>query len=348
MKTVAQHSIKYSSWLMAAVAALALTQFVSAQSIDGSREPYGTTAYSEAPALPPPVAPLPVRPTIVIGNSSYATGGVALRNRAAGNISLSGLVGPPKVTFLYWAVISLAAPPGQAGVIQVQRMSPFPVSGVVVVPGQIVGVGPAPCWGPPNSRITVFRAIVPPAIAVGNGSYQVTLLPGAQGIMNGSDPWAAPAVLPLWDGASMVMIGNGLGTVSIFDIGLAGHTFSPNPAPFNYLLNLPLAAPGLRTLIDNIGADGKHVNAASRKDVHANGDETTTINGLPVAGPGSPYNDSDWNGSSGLPVPELWDDTGHDITLASPVGTRVLNVVINSLLGPADCLTPVANVVEED
>jgi len=42
--------------------------------------------------------------------------------------------------------------------------------------------------------------------------------------------------------------------------------------------------------------------------------EITTIGGPAFAGPGSAYWDSDWNGSSGLPVPELWDDTGPDIT----------------------------------
>jgi hypothetical protein len=47
-------------------------------------------------------------------------------------------------------------------------------------------------------------------------------------------------------------------------------------------------------------------------------------------------------------VPELWDDTGHDITFVTPAGTKLLNIVINSPGAPADCLTPVANVVEEE
>ena len=135
-----------------------------------------------------------------------------------------------------------------------------------------------------------------PAVATGNGSYQVTLNPGAGGLINGADPWTAPPVFPLWEGASLVMVGNGVGTVSVYDAGLAGNTFAPNP-PFNYTLVLPVAAPGVRTLFDNIGADGQHVLGVSRKASQHQSDETTTINGFLTAGPGSKYTDSDWNGA---------------------------------------------------
>ena len=104
--------------------------------------------------------------------------------------------------------------------------------------------------------------------------------------------------------------------------------------------------PGKRTLIDNIGADGKHTFGASRLAVPAFTSETTTIGGPAFSGPGSAYWDSDWNGSSGLPVPELWDDTGHDITA---LGAAVPNLPVTvSQPGGGDCLTPVVNVVEED
>jgi hypothetical protein len=145
----------------------------------------------------------------------------------------------------------------------------------------------------------------------------------------------------------MVMVGAGANTVSIYDGGLAGHTFSPIPA-FNYTLNLPLKTVA-GVLWDNIGSDGKHSNLGSREATLTIGDETTTINGPPaVAGPGSAYVDSDWNGSAGLPVTELWDDTGHDISASAPKGTAALNVSIFAAGPlPADCLTPVANVVQQ-
>ncbi len=340
---------KYGVGLLAVTAALVCTMNLSAQIDVPNREAYGTSTYAEAPELAAGAVIGPLKPVLVQAKAGYATGGVALRNRAAGNISISGLVGAPRITLLYWAVISVGAPAPAAKSIQIQRLAPLPASLVAVVPGVVVGVGPTPCWGPANATITVFRAVVPAAITgPGNGSYQLTLLPGAQGLMNGSDPWAGAPVLPLWDGASMVMVGNGAGTVSVFDIGLAGKTFVPNPAPFNYILGLPVVPPGKRTLFDNIGADGQHTLGASRADVLSISDEATTINGFPVAGPGSNHVDSDWNGSSGLPVPELWDDTGHDITPVSVNGQINLNISIFSPLAPADCLTPVANVVEED
>jgi hypothetical protein len=324
------------------------------QSVEESNQAYGTTAYSEAPDLSTSDDTVigPLHPIVTLTNASYSTAGVALRNRGAGNISISGLVGAPRLTFLYWAVITMGAPLAPDRTIQIQRLDPVPASALVNVNGSVIGVGPAPCWGPQGSIITVFRAVVPPAVATGNGSYQLTMLPGAGGKVNGADPWIGAPVLPLLEGASLVMIGKGVGKVSVFDAGLAGKTFAPNPNPFNYVLALPVAAiPGKRMLLDNIGADGQHVDGASREAVTSFSDETTTINGFPIAGPGSDYVDSDWNGSSGLPVPELWDDTGHNITIVSqdtsgPVVN--LNIKIHSALGPADCLTPVANIVEED
>jgi hypothetical protein len=321
-------------------------QTVSAQEVEKPGEGAGTTAYADAPQLDATAA-LAVKPTLVFPSSSYTTGGVSLRNRGAGNINVSGLVGPAKVTFIYWTVINNGVPPAPAAKIEIHRLFPvLPAVGPVVLPGVVVGVGPAPCWGPAgNTIITVYRAAVPPAIATGNGSYQVTLLPGAQAVTNGASPWKAFG-LPSWDGASMVMIGKGVNTVSIYDNGLAGHTFSPIPA-FNYTINLPLATVGV-VLLDNIGSDGKHSNLGSREANMTIGDESTMINGFPVAGPGSAYWDSDWNGSAGLPVTELWDDTGHDITATAPPGTIALNVSIFAPGPlPADCLTPVANVVQQ-
>ena len=334
---------KHFFGLLAVAATLASTHRVSAQVIEEPSGSAGTAAYGEAPELNAAAA-FAVRP-LVFAASTYATGGVGLRNRGAGNISVSGLVGVAKVTFVYWAVISVGAPPAPAHSIQVERFYPLPLAGPVVVPGAIVGVGPTPCWGPANAVVTIFRGVVPPGVAIGNGSYQLTLLPGAQVIVNGLDPWKAFA-LPTWEGASLVMIGNGATTVAVYDNGLAGKTFQPFPAAFNYTLVLPKPT-GATTYWDNIAADGQHVAAASKLAVTAQSDETTHINLIPISGPGSDYVDSDWNGSSALPVAQLWDDTGHDISVAAPPGTVALNVTVNSVLAPADCLVPVANVVQE-
>lgn len=324
---------------LAVVATLTLARNAIAQ----SNQPDGSAS---APMPPMPPITSAIKPSVVMQGATYATAGIALRNRGAGNISISGLVGAPALTFIYWAVICPAtACPAASAQIQIQRLYPVPASAVAVLPGALIGVGPSPCWGAGN--VFIFRAPVPPAIATGNGSYQLTILAGGQAIVNGSSPWSAFAV-PAWEGASLVMIAPsaaGVGIVSIYDIGLAGTVFVPVPA-FNYALALPVAAPGNATFLDNIGADGQHW--FPRGAVLPVSDEATDINAVPIAGPGSQYNDSDWNGSAGFTLTELWDDTAHDITAAAPAGTALLNVSISGSGFPADCLVTVANVVQEN
>jgi len=116
-------------------------------------------------------------------------------------------------------------------------------------------------------------------------------------------------------------------------------------------LAMPFPAPGGLTLWDDMNADGQHTLVPpapnSRTAVPAIGDEATTINGLPVAGPGSLYVDSDWNGDDSTPLPTLWQTSGHEITAATPPGTGTLTVATASASGgsPSDCLTTVANIV---
>lgn len=275
--------------------------------------------------------------------AQFASGGVGLRNRGTGAIGISGVVTPVRAAFIYWAVITSGPAPIADQSIMVQRLSPAPPSSVTTVAGTIVGTGPQPCWA--GDTITVFRGSVPTSVATGNGLYKVTLLSGASGSTSGGDPWVGTPALPLVDGASIVIIGTGPSTqtVVIYDSGLAGATFQGNPG-ISYSLILPTAASGTLTLFDNIGADGQQ--GTSRKAVAGVADEITKINGKLVAGPGSLYNDSDWNGSSARPLPQLWDDTGHDITVATPSGTINLNITIaNKGEKLFDCMTPVANIV---
>jgi hypothetical protein len=274
--------------------------------------------------------------------AQFASGGVGLRNRATGAIGISGVVPPVKAAFIYWAVITSGPAPTADKSILVQRLFPTPASTVTNVTGTIIGTGPQPCWA--GDTITVLRASIPTSVATGNGLYKITLLSGASGSTSGGDPWLGTA-LPLMEGASIVIIGTGTSTqeVALYDSGLAGTTFHGNPG-ISYSLALPVAASGVLTLFDNIGADGQQ--GVSRKAISGYGDEITKINGKIVAGPGSLYGDSDWNGSSAQPLPQLWDDTGHDITVATPSGTKSLNITIaNRGEATYDCLTPVANVV---
>jgi hypothetical protein len=288
--------------------------------------------------------------SFVYNNASYGTGGGALRNRGGTTIGVSGVTGPVQAAFLYWAVITDGPPDKSAYRVKLTRLLPTAEhkqhqessasesdenGSSRIVRGKVVGSGPQPCWI--GTTITVFRAEVPPSLANGNGLYQVTLKKGAAGSTDGADPWSE-AVLPLWEGASLVIVGTGMGTVGIYDRPLSGNLIDVS---FSYTLDLPVAANGVLTLWDNIGADGQ--SGVSRSADPFVSQETTTINGSLIAGPGSDYNDSDWNGSSGLPLPQLWDDTGHDITLAILPGATRLNITIDA---PTDCVTTVANIVE--
>jgi hypothetical protein len=149
------------------------------------------------------------------------------------------------------------------------------------------------------------------------------------------------------EGASLVIVGTGTASqqVVIYDAGLAAKTFSGNPG-LSYSLTLPVATSGSLTLLDNIGADGQL--GVSRMAQPGSGDERTVVNGIRIAGPGSLAADSDWNGGSAKPLPQLWDDVGHDISAATPSGTTVLNIrIANGGESASDCMTTVANVVQE-
>ncbi len=279
-------------------------------------------------------------------SAQYATGGVGLRNRGTGGIGITGAITPVKAAFLYWAVITSGAAKAPDTQMKLQRLSPTPASAVTTLTGTLIGTGGSPCWT--GSLISVFRAVVPLTVATGNGFYQVTLLSGAGGSTAGGDPWVGTPVLPLFEGASLVIVGSGPSTsrVVIYDSGLAGKTFHGNPG-LSYTLTLPVAATGKLTLFDSIGADGQE--GVSRTAKSGLADEHTHINGVDVAGPSSFFNDGDWNGSSGKPIPQLWDDVGHDITSSTPSGTKTLDIAIgNAGESSYDCMTPVANVVQEE
>jgi hypothetical protein len=333
--------LKPSSWLLALVLVVTLYSSINtfAQSTEFNPRALGTTD-AGFPITNQPKNIGVVNPFLVVANAQYGSGGVALRNRGAGAIHVSGVVAPTQAAYIYWSVLINAAgvtPPMRS--VTLERLFPVPAPPPVVLPGVLLNIGADPCWG--SKGAAVFRAPVPLAVANGNGLYEVTLNAGASGLTTGDDPWLGPKVFPLFEGASLVIVGKGTGRVSIYDVPLAGTEFDL-ANPLNYILNLPAAATGALTLWDNIGDDGQiGVSRTANPGVSL---ETTTINGVAISGGAAALdNDSVWNGSSGYPLPQLWDDTGHDITKATPAGTVALNVGFRA---NGDCLNAIANVVE--
>jgi hypothetical protein len=134
-------------------------------------------------------------------------------------------------------------------------------------------------------------------------------------------------------------VGTGNYTVGIYDTGFTATEFCNTT--FTYTLNLPAPFTGM-ALWDNIGADGQV--GASRTAYPGGTTETTFINGVQIAGPGGLDTDSDWDGSAGLPLPQLWDDTGHDISTAF-TGPPYPTTAAISFTSNGDALVTVANVL---
>ena len=323
------------SWFVVLAMAVGLFGCVSAA---GQTGPLGTSGAGFHPAVTAKFLSLnPIDPFEAYYNASYGTGGIALRNRGSGVLHVSGVSRPIQDAYLYWAILFNTTQPGKALYkVCLRRIFPNPDFSEVTLEGTLLGIGADPNWG--SNGVAVFRAKVPKCIATGNGAYQVTLAKGASGRTDGGDPWSPPGVFPLAEGASLVIVGTGGYTVGIYDAGFTATTFGCPTLTLTYTLNLP-GTVITDALWDNIGADGQA--GAGRIDSPPAALETTTINATLIAGPGGVDNDSDWNGSAGLPIPQLWDDTGHDIFSAVSGQTTA----IISFDSTIDCLATVANVL---
>ncbi len=316
----------------------------------------GTSAAGYNAATPPiSLGKASINPFKSYQNASYGTGGVALRNRGRGVLQVSGVTGPVQDAYLYWAILFNTPTPDRSFSKAALRPISFPLQDLeeVTLEGTLLGIGTDPCWG--STGIAVFRARVPRWVARGNGAYEVILARGASGRTDGSDPWLTPTVFPLAEGASLVIVGTGAYSVGIYDVPFSAQTFGTSgPATFDYSLTLPgtLTQETGDALWDNIGADGQTGGGfgGGREDDPASSAKTTTIDGNLIAGATGSDNDADWNGSAGLPIPKLWDDTGHDIFPAlftrsvSPSPDFISSVDISFETG-GDCLSMVANVL---
>lgn len=300
-----------------------------------------------------------IQPSEVFDNTAVVANGVGLRNRKMGVINLVGIPrgATIKRAYLYWGWASLDAPiPGVHDKMLLHRLRPAPPNRPgAIVDGTLVGSGDDPCWyGDSNF---VYRADVT-AEVTGNGMYAVSCLhgQGAAGQYDSANPWPASEP-PLKEGASLVVFYSTADTTSTAylydDGGLAGSQFAGIPGATWTLLGIAGSLNG-RALYFSIGADGQ--TGSGYPALPDNGREQTTLStafgSYLAAGPDSNYNDSDWNGGDGKPLPQLWDTHGHDVSPIFPAGEdlRYLEVVVANPVGDAgaDCLVAVANVLVID
>jgi hypothetical protein len=281
-----------------------------------------------------------VEPFTVYTGVAHVANGASLRDSGSATIRLRGMPSDAKViaAWLYWDFTSLTSPSYLQRDVIFSKVTHY-VNPFVKLYGTQIGTGGDPCWyGGSNFA---FRADISKLIS-GNGDYMVTLLPGASSSTNGSDPWSAsaPTAGPLAEGASIVAIYTSsiepAGTVLLYDSGLAGDEFS---GTLSYDLDAVPTPPGAYTSIfTELGADGQIGNGLTAEPLLA--DDTTTLGSTLIAGPGSAINDSDWNGTDGVPLNQLWDTHSHDVTGLLVAGLN--SVTINS---GVDCLVPIANVL---
>ena len=276
-----------------------------------------------------------IAPTFRFDNASVAVGAVGLRNRGQGGISISGVSTPMKRAFAYWAVITNGPPTAAAANISIKRgVANGPFTNIA---GTAIGSGPSPCWR--GDRVTVFRGAIPLSLASGNGLYLILLRPGANESTAGESPWEASDP-PLFEGVSIVLVGSGNSTVTVYDRGFAGEMFFGD---LLYRLNSPVSVANAREVVlHNIGGDGQ--TGVGVRDIAATAGEVTTLNGRRIAGPGSPAGSGDWNGNVAAPLPQLWDTTAHEVTAAAKAGSTP-TILPFTIKAPDDCLVTVANVL---
>ncbi len=150
----------------------------------------------------------------VYTRAQVSSGSLNLKNLRGGAIHITGVAKPVQQAFLYWSVVSKGAAPETAGALRIQRIYPYPVSRDVEIKGIAVATGPNLCrkdaYG--GGTVTIFRGVVPLAVANGNGSYVIQLNSDTDGLN------------PAWRGALLAVVGSGGAKIGLFDSALPGRT----------------------------------------------------------------------------------------------------------------------------
>ena len=248
-----------------------------------------------------------------IAEASLASGGCGLRNRGDCGIDISNARGPAQIAYLLWSVI-LGGAVTDPGDPRVATIGVAHNGASTTISGAVIGTGPTPCWG--GGPLAVYAGTIPLSIVnspSANGHYGIAVTPGGSGLTTGEDPWSGNVVYPLFEGAGIVVVGTGSGTV----YGWGGPPFSGFEVPggaADYLLGIPSRPnPGAVANLVGIVADGQIGFSAYTADPTL-AIKSTRINGVAVAGAGSPFvTGSQFNGDTAAPLPRLFDVGETDI-----------------------------------
>jgi len=323
--------------------------------IDAPGAPAIAAAAPSSPAACSPAAGACAPALGPIPGAALASGGCGLRNRGDCGIDISNARGPAQFAALIWSVI-LGGGVTDPSDRRVSSIGLAHNGTSVMIRGGLIGSGLSPCWG--GGPMAVYYGVVPLSIinnpsspSSANGHYGIVVTPGGSGSTTGDDPWSGSIVYPLFEGAGLIVIGTGSGTV----YGWGGPPFSGFAViggRVDYLLGIPQVptANAVANLL-SIVADGQIGFSAYTADRRL-ALKSTTINGVIVAGAGSAtLPNSILNGDLAAPSPRLFDVALIDI---GSVGMFATSSAVPGF--PAamairmdaknDCLTLIAHVLE--
>ncbi|ETW95871.1 MAG: hypothetical protein ETSY1_28835 [Candidatus Entotheonella factor] len=260
--------------------------------------------------------------------AAHAANGVAMRNRTSGTIHLRGIPirSTPLRAMLYFNFSD--------GSREGRDSSPVLFNGNVVT-AQKTGDHDDPCWGQVgnHSYVADVTAFMPISGAL-NQDYDVVIPFDDTTSTTGQNPWSPfTNQNVLMEGATLVVIyrsSDTTGAVYLYD-ALSNAMFA-GTATFT-LTHGTHTSPGLFTMV---GADGQRGNTGHDNTVS---NELTFFNGTQIAGP--PVASSDWDGSDGWPLVQLWDTHTHIVKLEGEASQVTYQA-------NGDCLVPVAFVIDAD
>jgi hypothetical protein len=276
-----------------------------------------------------------VAPTVLTTGVAHVTNGTALRNACTGTIALRGIPAGAtlKSAFLYWNFMNASAVGAATDTENFNGKS---------VVGTKTADQPDLCWATKGDHS--YRAALTP---LPNGNYVFKALNCSH--TSGQNPWnplvTGTPIEPAWDGVSLVETysnaATASGKVAIFD-KLAGASNS-NAGNHNFAvrMNSTNLFKGVG-LFSQVNADGQIGNSFNGV---CNGllctDELDQFNGANLAGPGAFYPQSNWDGSTGTPLPMLWDTHTSEVTFN---GTAINT---DTTFVGGDCIAPVAYIEQQ-
>jgi len=193
-----------------------------------------------------------------------------------------------------------------------------------------------PCWGMTGNHSYV--ADVTQLVPIGgdlNQDYQVVLQFDGETSTTGQNPFSTPepSQKVRTEGATLVVVYRTKDTTGpVFVYEALNNSMFSGTAQFD-LLHPNLANFGRFTMV---GADGQR-GFSGYDNIGSN--ELTFFDGNQIAGP--PIASSDWDGSAGWPLPQLWDTHTHYVKLDGSISSVRYQA-------SGDCLVPVAFVIDAD